>query len=530
MLQQLTAQDASFLYLETAETPVHVGGLSLVELPDGHRGSFYEDYKASIASRVRHIPFMHARLVELPFDIDHPFWVDAGTVDLDYHIRHLTAPSPGRMKDLEDLIALLHAQMLDRSRPLWEFYVIDGLESGQVAIYTKMHHAAMDGTASQTLIATMYDPTPTPRVLPEPAGRHAGAKDDASLTNIVRGIAAHVLRQEIRALELVPEILKAWNGIVLPNPTTLELAPVPRVPRSPKTIFNTGIGNQRVYAARTLPLRGYLEDKGALPKQPLTAMVPISLCPADSRAANQNGMYLCTLATDVTDPVQRLLAINGSSAAQKKRYERLRNVALPDFVSGIGGIVRRMVEAYGRSRLLEDALVFGNLVISNVPGPTIPLYIAGAKIVSMYPCSIPFHGAALNITVESYCDRLDFGLIACRRAVPDLATLADRLLESMAALERAVAPTARAEPEPPGSTVTRDPPKESSHVDRNGHHSSRRDPIASPPAPAGRALADREAEPAGRRPAEAPRGPSQGHRGPARRQRTRVRRHRGADA
>jgi long-chain acyl-CoA synthetase len=145
MLTQLTEQDAAFLYLETQETPAHIGGLSLVELPDGHRGSFFEDYKATIASRLPLIPFMHRKLASIPLDLDRAFWVEDEHVDLDYHIRHLTVPSPGTMKELEALVALLHAHPLDRSRPLWEFYVIDGLSSGQQAIYTKMHHAAMDG-------------------------------------------------------------------------------------------------------------------------------------------------------------------------------------------------------------------------------------------------------------------------------------------------------------------------------------------------------------------------------------------------
>lgn len=465
MLKQLTTQDASFLYLETAETPEHVGGLSAIELPAGHAGDFYEDYKATIASRIDLVPFMHSKLVELPLDVDQPFWVEDEHVDIDYHIRRATVPRPGGIKELEALVGLLHAHPLDRSRPLWEFYVIDGLASGQPAVYTKVHHAAMDGAASQALMATLYDPTPTVRALPHPATDDAENRGDAE--HIVEGLLAHLLRQDIRAAQCVPELLKSWLGLLLPNARTLRYDPVPSVPRTPRTLLNVGITNQRVYAARTLPLsavkqlakktgtkindvvlavccgavRAYLAERDALPSRSLTAMVPVSLRDAgDLTTANQNGAFLCNLASDVADPYQRLLAIHRSSLEQKKGIERWKNIPWPDLsMAGVGLLSRRMVELYGKSKLAERLPLCGNFIVSNVPGPASPLYVAGAKILSMYPCSIPFHGAALNITVESYCDRLDFGLIACRRAVPDLAHLADGLLVALEELTQAVA-------------------------------------------------------------------------------------------
>ncbi|HZR02557.1 MAG TPA: wax ester/triacylglycerol synthase domain-containing protein, partial [Burkholderiales bacterium] len=168
MLRQLTDQDAGFLYAETPETPMHVGSLSLVELPEGYRGDFFANYKAHIASRVRLVPFMHSRLASVPFDLDRPFWVEDEQIDLDQHIRHITVPKPGRMADLEALVAALHATVLDRSRPLWQLFLVDGLESDQLAIYAKMHHAAMDGASSQAMIDAMYDPSPTPRTLSRP--------------------------------------------------------------------------------------------------------------------------------------------------------------------------------------------------------------------------------------------------------------------------------------------------------------------------------------------------------------------------
>jgi WS/DGAT/MGAT family acyltransferase len=484
MLQQLTDQDAIFLYGETAETPAHVGGLSLVDLPDGYRGDFFADYKATIASRMALVPFLHTRVARVPFDLDRPFWVEDEHIDLDHHIRRATVPLPGTMAELEALVARLHQQPLDRTRPLWEFTVIDGLASGQLAIYTKMHHAAMDGAASQQLITTMYDPTPVPRVLAAPALDTAHHRPSAR--NLVTSLLARRVQQAIRAVQFVPELLQAVSHVILPDPTTLRFRPIHGVPRTPTTLLNVGITGQRLWAARTLPLpevkrlakrtgttvndvvlaicsgalRGYLDDKRRLPRRSLTAMVPVSLrAPGDYARRNQNAMVLCSLASDVADPYERLLAIHRSMIAQKQNVEIWKGLPAPDVVlPGLGWIMRHLVELYGHSRFVGRPPLAGNLVISNVPGPPAPLYIAGARIASMYPCSIPFHGQAVNITVESYCDRLDVGLIACRRTVPDVAQLADRLASALVELQRAVShacPAAVAPPVPAPIVIDR---------------------------------------------------------------------------
>jgi WS/DGAT/MGAT family acyltransferase len=362
--------------------------------------------------------------------------------------------------------------------------VIDGLASGQLAIYTKMHHAAMDGAASQQLITTMYDPTPVPRVLARP--ELDTARHRPSARNLVTSLLARRVQQAIRAVQFVPELIQAVSHVVLPDPATLRFRPIHGVPRTPSTLLNVGITGQRLYAARTLPLsevkqlarrtgttvndvilavcsgalRGYLDDKRRLPERSLTAMVPVSLrAPGDYARRNQNAMLIASLASDVADPYERLLAIHRSMVAQKQNVEIWKDLPAPDVViPGLGRIVRRLVELYGHSRFAGRPPLAGNLVISNVPGPPTPLYIAGAKIASMYPCSIPFHGQAVNITVESYCDRLDVGLIACRRAVPDVARLADGLAGALAELQRAVAhalPAAVAPPVPPPIVVDR---------------------------------------------------------------------------
>jgi diacylglycerol O-acyltransferase len=467
MFKQLSEQDAAFLYLETAETPQHVGSVSFVELPPGYAGDFYEDYKRHVASRVHLNPLMYEKLVPLPFDIDHPFWTEDDELDIGYHVRHQTLPRPGRLSQLEELVGRLHSNFLDRSRPLWEFYVIDGLESGQVVIYTKIHHAAMDGASSQALLTTLYDPTPEPREYPPPQ-HPLGGKTQPGLEEVLRGMASHFARQEIRHLQYVPEVLKAWAHLALPDAQTLQYgkaAPPPLM--TPKTLFNVGITSQRAYAARTLQLsrvkrlgkqveakvndvvlaivagalRRYLKDRDALPKLSMTAMVPVSMhVPGEQTQSNQNAALVCTLATDEVDPYKRLLVIRDAMNDQKRWFSNVKNALLPDlsFVGG-GALVRGIVDLYRRAKIADRLPPLYNLVVSNVPGPPMPLYIGRARVLSFHPCSIPFHGTALNITTESYCDSLDFGLIACRRTVPDLAELADHLAEALTDLEQAVA-------------------------------------------------------------------------------------------
>jgi len=481
MFEQLSDQDASYLYLETLETPQHVGGVSLVDLPPGgDPGDFFAAYRQQIADRLHLIPLLHRKLAPLPFDIDHPFWIDEPHVDLDYHIRHQTLPPPGRLSQLEELVGRLHSNFLDRTRPLWEFYVITGLASGQVAIYTKIHHAGMDGASSQHLVETMYDPTPEPRQFARPAPAPA-AEGAPRMEKLLRGVTEHVVRSEIRALQFVPELLKTWSRIALPDARTLryDSASLPPL-RPPKTLFNVAISSQRAYAVRSLSLkrckalaraadckvndivlalcadvlRRYLHERDALPRQPMTAMVPVAMRDpgASPAAANQNALMLCSLATHIADPVKRLEAIAASSQEQKKLLGNIRNLLLPDLsLVGSGLVMRGMVDLYRRAKLADQLPPMASLTISNVPGPPVPLYIAGARVASFYPCSIPYHGSALNITVESYCDALDFGLIACRRTVPDVAEIADNLTSALETLEAALLPA----PPAPAPVVAR---------------------------------------------------------------------------
>jgi diacylglycerol O-acyltransferase len=478
--QQLSGIDASFLYLETPETPMHVAGLTYFQLPEGFEGNFYRHFRRFFESRLHTIPIFSKRLAPSLYDLDHPGWVDADDLDLDYHLRETALPAPGTEAQLEEVIGRLHANTLDRSRPLWQFYVITGLENGQGVLYSKVHHAAIDGGAGMAINKALYDVTAVPREVAPPPPRPAAPKPAPSspvAVDPVKGIAdimGNMMRQQLKMWEAAPAIVNAMTDAFLAKPGEMPKALgtlqslVTQLPTldAPKTPFNATITRERSYAARTISLddakaiakaggaklndvvmavcsgalRRYLEEKGQLPDKPLIAGVPISLRePGDTRQNNQVSGMLCQIATDVADPAERLAAIVRSSSQAKQLAGTFRDAVPQDFAFvGAPILLQLVMLVYGRSGLADRLPMPMNVTISNVPGPPMPLYCAGAKVTALHPVSIAAHGAALNITVQSYMDALNFGLTADRRAVPDVGRLGDYLVEATDELKKAV--------------------------------------------------------------------------------------------
>jgi WS/DGAT/MGAT family acyltransferase len=478
--QQLSGIDASFLYLETPETPMHVAGLTYFQLPEGFEGSFYRHFRRFFESRLHTIPIFSKRLAPSLYDLDHPGWVDALDLDLDYHLRETALPAPGTEAQLEEVIGRLHANTLDRSRPLWQFYVITGLENGQGVLYSKVHHAAIDGGAGMAINKALYDVTAVPREVAPPPPKPAAPKPAPSsptAVDPVKGIAdimGNMMRQQLKMWEAAPAIVNAMTDAFLARPGEMPKAIgtlqslVTQLPMldAPKTPFNATITRERSYAARTIPLgdakaiakaggaklndvvmavcsgalRRYLQEKGQLPDKPLIAGVPISLRePGDTRQNNQVSGMLCQIATDIADPAERLAAIVRSSSQAKQLAGTFRDAVPQDFAFvGAPILLQLVMLVYGRSGLADRLPMPMNVTISNVPGPPMPLYCAGAKVTALHPVSIAAHGAALNITVQSYMDALNFGLTADRRAVPDVGRLGDYLVEAADELKKAV--------------------------------------------------------------------------------------------
>ncbi len=459
-MNHLSGIDAAFLHLETPEMPMHVGSLHVLELPPGYGGDFYEDVKACLAERLHLADVFTRKLALMPFDLSNPVWVEDEDIDLDHHVRHITLPRPGSNSQLQQYVARLHSTLLDRSRPLWEFFVIDGLRSGEVALYIKVHHARLDGQAGIALGRAIFDTEASGRRIKPPRVRLRRNQYQLGVAELLGAATANTVLQVVKLVKALPSIARAVKSVVLPEkdeqgqrqwllPRSLEIF-------APRTTLNVAITNQRRFAARTVPLaevkeiarhtgvslndvvlatvagalREYFLGHRELPARTLSAAVPVSLRAAgDETANNQVGMVVMTLATDVADPIERLKRIAAASRNTKAMVGRVKAAIPTDFpMLAAPWLMSGLASLYGRSRLANVLPPVANLIISNVPGVQMQLYFAGAKIVSYYPVSIPAHGMALNVTVESYNGRLDYGLIACRRALPDIADLADSLL------------------------------------------------------------------------------------------------------
>ena len=446
-MNHLSSTDASFLHLETPETPMHVGSLMLFELPEGYTGDYYEDVKAMVAKR-RHLgSIFNRKLAQMPFDLADPVWIEDDDIDLDYHVRHVSLRKPGSMAQLEQLVARLHSTLLDRSRPLWEMYVIEGLANGQVASYTKAHHSGIDGKAGVELAKVFYDTTPAMREVRPARPARAGNAYQLGVAELLMAAASNTIGQYVNVVKILPKAVKALGAaakIVAARKTVKGERGV-SLRLAPKSIFNVSITNQRSFTTMSVPLadikslgkrvggtvntvvmtmcggalRSFLAGRDLLPKKSLIAGVPVSLRTADDDSMNnQVSAIRVDLATDLKSTAERFKAIHASSEAAKAVVSELKPVLGIDVpITGSPWLMSGLATLYGRSNLASRMPAVANVAISNVPGLPMTLYMAGARMLHYYPVSIPYHGMGLNITVQSYDGKLEFGITACRRVM-----------------------------------------------------------------------------------------------------------------
>ncbi|MGN6116192.1 MAG: WS/DGAT/MGAT family O-acyltransferase [Nitrobacter sp.] len=499
--KKLSSMDASFLYLETPEMPMHVGSMAIFRLPEDYKGNFFEDFKAMIASRLHIAPILKARLQKTPLDIDHPSWVEDDQFDIDRHIFRGSLPAPYDRATLERIVGWMHAKLLNRARPLWEFYVFEGMKDNEIGLYSKMHHACIDGGAGAALTNMIYDVTPVPREVPPPTAtrklepREVAANFldsyqqlwrqpfDASapartlelprsgkndLGSILFDNAMFQIENAVKFAGSIPSVLKSVSEVVgkVTDPKSRDsIASM----ASPPTILNKTISSERSFAGTSISLsrakalakasggklndvvlalasgvvRRYLKEQGALPAKSMTAAVPISLREEGNTDANNQvfGM-ICSIATNVDDPKARLETIIAQSTKSKEMSHPLRAL-MPQVtnLSMLGAPIMTQILAllYSRSNLSDVLPPAANITVSNVPGPRQTLYAAGAELLHIFPVSISTHGLALNITVQSYRDQLDFGFIAGANIIPHVQVLCDMLPEEFDALEAAYA-------------------------------------------------------------------------------------------
>ncbi len=466
-MKPLSGLDSLFLHLETAATPMHVGALHLLEAAPGERDDFVARVRAHIADRLHLLPAFTRRLAPMPLAFANPVWVDVDAVDLDDHVRRIRLPAPGTHAQLEAAVARLHGQRLDRTRPLWLVYVIEGLESGQRALYTKVHHATIDGAAGVALAQTLLDSSPTPRAI---APRPLRGERPGRAALVATALRANA-QLGARLLRRAPEAARVVAALVRSGERADGLAALRRVLSfGPRTPLNVAIDGARSLATLSLPLdavkrvaavheaklndvvlalvagalRRYLESHGGVPAKPLVAAVPVSLRDADNtEATTLVTLTLAALATDLADPRARLAAIRAATGAAKAVTRRLRAIIPTDFPSlGVPWLLSTAAAVYGATRLAERIAPIANLIVSNVPGPSSPLYLAGAKLLTYWPLSIVEHGLALNVTAQSYAGSLDFGVVAARRALPDARQFAEDMHAAFAELLACTGPRA----------------------------------------------------------------------------------------
>jgi diacylglycerol O-acyltransferase / wax synthase len=488
-MKQLSGMDATFLNMETRCTFGHVSSLNLFDVTGLGPDEFFEGTRNLVRDRLGLLVPFRRRLVEVPLGLDLPYWIEDPDFDLDFHVRHHAVPPPGTPQQLSDVISRIHARPLDRSRPLWELYIIDGVDGGRTAAtFTKVHHATIDGASGAMMLAALLD-VDKEGSNPEPVEWHPEAvPTDRQL--LERTMIEYVRRPEkfvrlsVRALRELSAAtrnggLRVMADLVaqpVPGPVgnfmrrrlrgsdnEVDEPPVLPVTAAPRTPWNASIGAHRRFAYTTVPLadaksvrhavgctfndvvmalcsgtlRRYLAKHDCLPDDPLVAMVPVSVRTGaeDDTFQNRVSAMFVDLATNEPNPRRRIARLKATMDRAKTEFRAIPAETLQDFTQfAPPAIAARAMRMYSRLRIADRAAPPFNLVISNVPGPSFLLYGAGAELKHFYPVSAIADGVGLNITVQSYHGNLDFGFVCDRDLVPDVWLMTDLLQESMAEL------------------------------------------------------------------------------------------------
>jgi diacylglycerol O-acyltransferase / wax synthase len=463
----IAPQDAAFLLGESSAQPTHVAGLAIYELPPGADADYVGGLYHELLTHTELRPQLRKRPADPVGSLGNIWWTEERDVDVEYHVRLAALPRPGRVRELLELVSRLHGQALDRHRPLWEFYLIEGLEGGRFATYTKIHHSLYDGVASTQLLTDWLSHNPDTRgAIPWWSATHHGAREVKieQADGRARGVVARAARTVGKPVRLAADLAGIASSVGMMTVRSLRGRTEGLPYRAPRTILNTSITGSRRFAADQWPLeriknagaphdatvndvvlamcagavRRYLIEQDALPDSALTAGVPVSLRSADasSDTGNAVGIVPCNLATHLDDPHERLAAIITSMNAAKAELATQSpfQIQLRTGVLAAGSLLSTQVPWAA-----DFAPVPVNLIISNVPGPREPLYWNGARMQGVYPLSVPQQGQALNITVFSYAGLLNFGVTGCRRRLPHLQHMLTYLEDSLVELETATA-------------------------------------------------------------------------------------------
>src|ERR687895_670675 len=471
-MRQLTPLDAQFLAIETSRTYGHVGGLAVYDPSTAPGGRLdIPEICDLVSERLHLLPPFRWKLVQVPLALDLPYWIEDEDFDIDFHIRESAVPPPGDDGQLARTVARIFARPLDRRRPLWELYLIHGLEGGRVALLTKVHHSVVDGVSGNEILTVLLDPSPEGRDIEPPPGDDPGGRSPSDIEMLGRGVAG-LARQPLRALRSAPAALPNLTELpganAFPGVPTLSraLTAARRAlggPQDRSLAFGSvsldtvkaikdaaGVKvNDVVVAVCAGAVREWLLERDELPGEPLVAMVPVSVRAEDEQGTfgNRISTMIVPIPTDEADPVRRLERAHELLRSAKEHHAALPADLLTDASAFVPPAVaalaaRTTVGILGRTR---PPL---NLVVSNVPGPRSPLYIAGARLEAHYPVSAIVDGVGLNMTVMSYLDHVDFGIVADRDQLPDVWPLVraaqhevDRLAAALPAVPQAEEPS-----------------------------------------------------------------------------------------
>ncbi|OBJ73386.1 wax ester/triacylglycerol synthase family O-acyltransferase [Mycobacterium sp. 1274756.6] len=449
-MQRLSGLDASFLYLETSTQPLHVCSILDLDTATMPGGYSFEAFRDALAERMAAMPQFREKLANTALNLDHPVWVEDTEFDVSRHLHRIGLPPPGGRDELAQICGHLAGLPLDRSRPLWETWVIEGIDGveagkgGRLAVMTKVHHAAVDGVTGSNLMSTLCSLEPdTPAPPPEQGVGGATALE------IAAGGLMRFASRPLNLLGMLPSTVSSVVNTLDRARTGLTMA---RPFAAPRTPFNASITAHRNIAFTQLDLedvktvkdhfdvkvndvvmalvsgvlRRFMLDRGQLPASSMVAMVPVSVHgKSDRPGRNQVSGMFSPLETQIADPVNRLEAIAEANSVAKEHSSAISATLLQDWSQFAGpAVFGAAMRLYARTRLTSSRPVH-NLVISNVPGPQEPLYFLGCEIRAMYPIGPIFHGSGLNITVMSLDGKLNVGLIGCPELLPDLWELAD---------------------------------------------------------------------------------------------------------
>ncbi|MBV8159941.1 MAG: wax ester/triacylglycerol synthase family O-acyltransferase [Acidimicrobiia bacterium] len=457
----MTGLDAGFLYMETPTLHMHTLKIAVID-PSGVSGGYSFDLlKQVLGTRLKYLPPFRRRVVEVPFGLTHPVWIEDPDFDLDYHVRRVAVPAPGGPRELGELISDIASHQLDRRRPLWELWVVEGLEHGHIGVVAKIHHAAADGEAAAAMLAAALGVGEGEAEATDPWRPDPVPSEWQLFVGAVRSIAialAHLPRLLWHTLQgMVRLIQRRRAGGDLPPPPF----------SAPAVSFNRALTPHRRFVFSSLPLddvkevknalgatvndvvlalsgaalRRYLQERDELPARPLMAGVPVSVGEMGTRSSGNRVSNLFTsIPTDVADPVERVRTVHRMMQGAKEVHNALGAEMLSDWTELTPPRpFAAFMRFYSRRELASRVRPPINVVISNVPGPTAPLDIAGARLVSIYSMGPILEGIGLNITVWSYCGSLNFGIVSCRELMPDLWRLTDYIQDALEELKKAVA-------------------------------------------------------------------------------------------